>query len=186
MIFWIATGPRWSRAKVNLPIAVRPISGYTSNTATVLQEYLHFYGKPLNNADIERLCNQANQRVAAKDYSNAVGLLEQVSKVAAVPVVFNNLGVLYAEVNDRSRSINAFREALARDMDYQPVRLNLDRLKDIMALGADPVSREVESNNNPEPGQHHRVRQAGRGRNRRRRERRRLSSASPPLRRRAT
>jgi hypothetical protein len=150
MIFWIATGPRWSRAKVNLPIAVRPISGYNSNTATVLQEYQHFYGKPLNNADIERLCNQANQRVAARDYSNALGMLEQVAKVAAVPVVFNNLGVLYAEVSDPSRSIHAFREALARDMDYQPVRLNLDRLKDIMALGAEPVSREVESNNSPE------------------------------------
>jgi hypothetical protein len=150
MIFWIATGPRWSRAKVNLPVAVRPISGYTSNTATMLQEYLHFYGKSLNNADIERLCNQANQRVAAKDYSAALGMLEQVSKVAAVPVVFNNLGVLYAEVNDPSRSINAFREALARDMDYQPVRLNLDRLKNITALGAEPVSREVEPNNTPE------------------------------------
>jgi hypothetical protein len=149
MIFWIATGPRWSRAKVNLPVAARPISGYTSNTATVLQEYLHFYGKPLANAEIERLCNQANERVAARDYSNAVGLLEQVAKVAAVPAVYNNLGVLYAELNDRSRSINAFREALARDVDYQPVRLNLDRLKDIMALGAEPVSREVESNNNP-------------------------------------
>ena len=76
-----------------------------------------------------------------------MGLLEQVSKVAAVPVVFNNLGVLYAELNDKSRAINAFREALARDMDYRAVRLNLDRMKDVMALGADPVSREVESNN---------------------------------------
>src|SRR5579871_4864412 len=149
MMLWIATGPRWSRAKVNLPLANRPISGYTSSTATVLQEYLHFYGKPLDNAEIERLCNQANERVAAKDYSNAVGMLEQVVKVAGVPAVYNNLGVLYAEVNDRPRSINAFREALARDMDYQPVRLNLDRLKEIMALGAEPVSREVESNNNP-------------------------------------
>ena len=149
MILWIATGPRWSRARVNLRMANRPVSGYTSSTATVLQEYLRFYGKPLANPEIEQLCNQANERVAAKDYSNAIGVLEQVAKVAAVPVVYNNLGVLYAEVNDRSRSVNAFREALARDVDYQPVRLNLDRLKDIMALGAEPVSREVESNNNP-------------------------------------
>ena len=149
MILWIATGPRWSRARVNLRMANRPVSGYTSSTATVLQEYLRFYGKPLANPEIEQLCNQANERVAAKDYSNAIGMLEQVAKVAAVPAVYNNLGVLYAEVNDRSRSVNAFREALARDVDYQPVRLNLDRLKDIMALGAEPVSREVESNNNP-------------------------------------
>jgi hypothetical protein len=72
--------------------------------------------------------------------------LERVSKVAAVPVVFNNLGVLYAELNDKSRAIDAFREALARDADYKPVRVNLDRLKDVIALGAGPVSREVEPN----------------------------------------
>ena len=76
-----------------------------------------------------------------------MGLLEQVSKVAAVPVVFNNLGRPVCELNDKSRAINAFREALARDMDYRPVRLNLDRMKDVMALGVDPVSHEVESNN---------------------------------------
>ena len=28
------------------------------------------------------------------------------------------------------------------------MRLNLDRMKDVIALGADPVTREVESNNN--------------------------------------
>ncbi len=149
MLGWVATGPRWSRAKLELPRMASPILGYSASTPTVLQEYRRFYGKPLTNAEIERLSDQANARVAAKDYSNAIGMLEQVAKVAAVPAVFNNLGVLYAEVKDRSRSINAFREALARDLDYQPVRLNLDRLKDIMALGAEPVSREVESNNNP-------------------------------------
>jgi hypothetical protein len=121
--------------------------GYIASAQNMTQEYQHFYGKPLNNAEIEGAFEQAGQRVRVRDYSNAVGLLEQVSKVAAVPVVFNDLGVLYAELNDKSRAINAFREALARDMDYQPVRVNLDRLKDVMALGADPVSREVESNN---------------------------------------
>jgi hypothetical protein len=147
MIGWVATGPRWSRAHITPP-GGKPIAGYVSDTPKMMLEYQHFYGKPLNNAEIERGFDQASQRVSAKDYTNAVGLLEQVSKVSAVPVVFNNLGVLYAELNDKSRAINAFREALARDMDYQPVRLNLDRMKDVMALGADPVSREVESNNN--------------------------------------
>ena len=100
----------------------------------------------MNNPEIERLCNQANERVAAKDYSSAVGLLEQVVKIAAVPAVFNNLGVLYAGLNDRSRSIGAFRDALARDINYRPVRANLYRMKDLMALGAVPVTREIESN----------------------------------------
>jgi hypothetical protein len=146
MIGWLATGPRWSRSRIGPPTGSM-MPGYIASAQNMTQEYQHFYGKPLNNAEIEGAFEQAGQRVRARDYSNAVGLLEQVSKVAAVPVVFNDLGVLYAELNDKSRAINAFREALARDMDYQPVRVNLDRLKDVMALGAYPVSREVESNN---------------------------------------
>jgi hypothetical protein len=147
MIGWLATGPQWSRPRISPPTG-RMMPGYIAGAQNITQEYQHFYGKPLNNAEVERAFEQAGQRMRAMDYSNAVGLLEQVSKVAAVPVVFNNLGVLYAELNDKSRAINAFRDALARDMDYKPVRLNLDRLKDVMALGADPVSREVESNDN--------------------------------------
>jgi hypothetical protein len=113
---------------------------------------VHYYGKPLNNPEIERGFDQANERLSDGDFSNAVGLLEQVSKVASVPVVFNNLGVLYVELNDKARAINAFREALARDIDYRPVRLNLERMKDVMALGVDPVTHEVESNNSPTLG----------------------------------
>jgi hypothetical protein len=147
IIAWLATGPEWSRPRISPPTG-RMMPGYLASAQTMMQEYQHFYGKPLNNAEMERAFQQADERVRASDYSNAVGLLEEVSKVAAVPVVFNDLGVLYAELNDKSRAINAFREALARDMDYKPVRLNLERLKDVMALGADPVSREVEPNNN--------------------------------------
>lgn len=147
MIGWIATGPQWSRARIRTP-GGPPITGYLTNKQEMTQEYAHYYGKPLNNAEIERGFDQANLRVTAKDYTNAVGLLEQVSKVAAVPLVFNNLGVLYAQLNDKPRAINSFREALARDLDYRAVRLNLDRMKDVMALGANPVTREVEPNNN--------------------------------------
>ena len=147
-IFYIATGPKWSRTSIEKPTG-RPITGYIADAQTMLREYNRFYGKPLNNAEVEKGFDMASKSVAEKDFSNAVGFLEQVSRVAAVPVVFNNMGVLYAELKDKSRAVNAFREALAREPDYQPVRLNLDRLKDVMALGADPVSRELEPNNTP-------------------------------------
>ena len=146
MIGWIATGPRWSRARIKRPGA-KTIAGYVADTRKMTQEYVYYYGKPLNSPDIERGFDQANERLSDGDFSNAVGLLQQVSKVASVPVVFNNLGVLYVELNDKARAINAFREALARDIDYRPVRLNLERMKDVMALGVDPVTHEVESNN---------------------------------------
>ena len=146
MIGWIATGPRWTRARISTP-GGPPIAGYLTDKQAMKQEYAHYYGKQLSGAEVERAFDLANQRVTARDYTNAVGLLEQVSKTAAVPMVFNNLGVLYAQLNDKSRAINSFREALARDLDYRAVRTNLDRMKDVTALGAEPVSREVEPNN---------------------------------------
>jgi hypothetical protein len=90
-----------------------------------------------------------NDKIAAQDYESAAILLESISQEAALPIVFNNLGVVYAQLNDRSRAITAFREALARDIDYKPVRLNLDRLRDMTANAADPVTREIEDNNSP-------------------------------------
>src|SRR5664280_922367 len=134
MIGWIATGPQWSRAYL-IMTGGRPIAGYVANTRKMTEEYRYFYGKPLNNAGIERGFEQASQHVSVNEYTIAVRLLEQVSKVASVPVVFNNLGVLYAELNDKSRAIDAFREALGRDMDDEAARWNLDRMKDVMALG---------------------------------------------------
>ena len=145
MIGWIATGPQWSRAYL-IMTAGRPIAGYVANTRKMTEEYRYFYGKPLNNAGIERGFEQASQHVSVNEYTIAVRLLEQVSKVASVPVVFNNLGVLYAELNDKSRAIDAFREALGRDMDDEAARWNLDRMKDVVALGG-AVTREVEPNN---------------------------------------
>jgi len=147
-IGWLATGPRFWGPRV-LSKAGAPMKGYIGSLDTLKQEYLHFHGKPLKNPAVERLFGLANQRIALQDYESAAVLLETVSNDAAVPVIFNDLGVLYAQLNDQSRAINSFREALARDIDYQPVRRNLDRLRAMTANAADPVSREIEPNNSP-------------------------------------
>ena len=146
MIAWVATGPRWSRPPISTP-AGKPVAGYIADTQQMLQEYARFYGKPPADSGIQRRFDDASLRVGARDYANAAALLEEVSKVAALPVVFNNLGVLYAAIHDSPRAVHAFREALARDMDYQAVRLNLDRMKDVLAVDARPVTQEAEPNN---------------------------------------
>ncbi len=147
IIGWIATGPRWSRAKINLTPNRKPITGYLGGLNALEQEYARYYGKPLTSVEVRHDFELAGKRVAAKDYTSAVGLLEHVAKTAAVPMIYNDLAVLYAEVEDKSRAINAFREALARDIDYAPVRANLEKMPELLQLGAEPVSREVEPNN---------------------------------------
>jgi hypothetical protein len=79
------------------------------------------------------------------NYSNAVILLESISKQAAVPVVFNDLGVLYTKLKDGAHAMKAFRDALARNHEYQPVRANLKNMN--RSDAADPGTSEVEPNN---------------------------------------
>jgi hypothetical protein len=141
---WLTGSPRASStggaASSKIP------AGYIASVATVAEEYTRFHGKVFVMPEVEQELQQANSRVAAQDYGAAVSVLEEVSKQVAVPVIFNNLGVLYAQLNDRARAINAFREALSRDIDYQPVRFNLNRLKGFTSQDADPVTREIEPN----------------------------------------
>lgn len=141
---WLTSSPWASRHGAAAPSL---LPGYIANVAVVAEEYARFQGKAFHLPDAERQLQQANERVAAKDYGSAVSLLEEASKQVAVPVIFNNLGVLYAQLNDRSRAINAFREALARDINYQPARSNLSRLKGFTSQDADPVTHEIEPNN---------------------------------------
>ncbi|HEY1336670.1 MAG TPA: hypothetical protein VGF59_04135 [Bryobacteraceae bacterium] len=135
----------WPR-KALTPRAELP-TGFIDSVATVEQEYARFYGKLLKEPEVTQRVQQAARRAEVRDYVGAVDLLEAASKQAAVPIIFNDLGVLYALLNDRSRAVNAFRDALARDIDYQPVRANLNRLKGLTANAADPVTREIEPNN---------------------------------------
>lgn len=145
---YLATGPRWFGPRV-LTRTGAPIKGYVSDLSTLKEEYVRFHGKALHNPQVEQRFQMVNDKIAAQDYESAAILLESISQEAALPIVFNNLGVVYAQLNDRSRAITAFREALARDIDYKPVRLNLDRLRDMTANAADPVTREIEPNNSP-------------------------------------
>jgi hypothetical protein len=148
LIAYLATGPRIFGPRV-LTRTGAPIRGYISDVTTLKEEYVRFHGKQLRSPQVEQRFLLVNDKVAAQDYESAALLLESVSQEAALPVVFNNLGVVYAQLNDRSRAIGAFREALARDIDYKPVRINLDRLRDMTANAADPVTREIEPNNTP-------------------------------------
>jgi hypothetical protein len=124
-----------------------PLPGYESNVQVLSDQYHTFHGKLLRNPEVEQLFVQAAQRTAAGQYEAAAGLLRQASPDAAVPVVFNNLGVLYAEMSDRPRALAAFREALTRDYKYRLTQDNIERLGGFMVTAAEPVTREVEPNN---------------------------------------
>ena len=128
------------------PPAEPGLKGYISSVSTVQLEYARFYGKPLTDTRVTDNFQQASELMRQGDLSGSVTLLEGIARVAAVPAVFNNLGVLYIELNDRSRAVNAFREALTRDVEYRAVRENIVRLQGLSADSAEPVTHEIEPN----------------------------------------
>ena len=127
------------------PQVRQPLPGYISDSEELRKEYRRFQGRALEDAEVEVSFQQGRERMLNGEYSATVILLETTVRKAALPVVFNDLGVVYAKLDDGSRALNAFRDALARDIDYQPVRSNLKLLKFFDA--ADPVTREMEPNN---------------------------------------
>ena len=143
----IAAVGAWLLVRAPRRSGPQPLAGYISSAETLQQEYGRFYGKRLTNAELPQQFRQAAGLMLQAQYAAAAAILETVAREASLPVVYNDLGVLYAGVGDRARTVNAFREALARDLTYQPVRLNLNRLRGFTADSANPVTQEIEPNN---------------------------------------
>jgi hypothetical protein len=121
------------------------LPGYLTDDRMVEREYAHLYNHDLTDPLPRQDFRYAAELTARADYAGALAVLERITKQAAVPAVFNDMGVLYLQQNDISRAMNAFREAFLRDEDYQPVRANLMRIKPLLnAVSA--VTREVEPN----------------------------------------
>jgi hypothetical protein len=121
-----------------------PLPGYIEDSSKVEAEYLNFTGKVLDPAATAQF-GHANQLMRGANYINAAMVLEAVAKDIPVPVVFNDLGVLYARIKDGPRALRAFRDALVRDRDNATVRANIKRLN--MPESVDPGATELEPNN---------------------------------------
>jgi len=121
-----------------------PLPGYIEDSSKVEAEYLNFTGKVLDHAAIAPF-GHANQLMRGGSYVNAAMVLEAVAKDIPVPVIFNDLGVLYAKIKDGPHALRAFRDALARDRDNATVRANIKRLN--MPESVDPGATELEPNN---------------------------------------
>lgn len=123
------------------------LTGYVTGPGVLADESQRYLGRALQSPQLEARMRDAEERVRRHDYAGAAALLEAVLEKAPLPAVYNNLGVLYAEMHDRARALNSFRDGLACDTGYSPIRHNLDRLRQLSHDRGDPVSEEVEPNN---------------------------------------
>jgi len=140
----------WLVARHGMRAELDPMAGYISDVTVLEHEYAAANGKLLNGEDVQQLFQRASELAHKGEVIQASELLETAAKAAAVPVVFHDLGVLYAKMGDHAKTVNALREALARDAHYQPVLRNLARERGITESEARPVTREIEPNSSRE------------------------------------
>jgi hypothetical protein len=141
---WRLFGPGSDQGPFVLP-------GYITSKAVFEREAQHFYGKAFSSPDAEEKFLMAAESMSNHDLGGALTLLEEASKQVAIPVIFNDLGVLFAKLDRAPLAVNAFREVLARDEAYIPARQNLKRLKGLPSVEtAYPVTREMEPNDVPD------------------------------------
>lgn len=84
-----------------------------------------------NLADLEDLkanISRAVNLVEGGFYNDAIVIFEDVAKKAPSAAIYNNLGTLYLLENRDSQAREAFKEGIAVDPAYQPLRLNLASL----------------------------------------------------------
>ena len=125
------------------------LPGYVSDPAMLSQEYSRHYHQTLTDQDVKQQFQKAGDLTNLGDYKGAAVSLETAAKQAAVPVIFNDLGLLYERIGDRPRAISAFHDAVARDPTYLQARSNLERLEtSVKSNRAGPVSHESEPNDN--------------------------------------
>lgn len=124
----------------------RELAGYIRSSAAFRAEYFRFYGQAPGQPVLERRFLHAASLADHGDMSGAAALLEGVRREAPLPLLFNDLGVLYGVLGDRDRALNALRDALARDMDYKPARETAHRWSDLLQDSADPLPVEAEPN----------------------------------------
>jgi len=122
------------------------IVGYISNPVVLTQEYWRFEGKSLRDAAAQQQFDQASELVRKSDVHGAVMVLESISRTCAEPMIFHDIGLLYARMEDHKAAVNAFREALARDPNYGPTLTSLSTLPGFSPREADPIVSESEPN----------------------------------------
>ncbi len=123
-----------------------PVAGYEERLDVLQREYQEFYGKLMSSPGAERLFEDAAREVSARRYPAAIEWLREAAREAALPVIFNDLGVLIAETGDRAQAAAAFQEGLARDPENILLQRNAERLGFQLEMTR-PVTAEVEPNN---------------------------------------
>jgi hypothetical protein len=129
-------------------VATRPeaphLPGYSADVSVLRRQFEHAAAMPLDSKfrkTFEQAANFANRG----EYDQALALLEPAAKQVPLPVLLNDIGILYQRRKDFARAIRSFRQALLVDDGYAPAFENLQLVAANIGGG---LATEVEPNNN--------------------------------------
>ncbi len=97
-------------------------------------------GSAADTQDAQQAVQRATGLVQNKNYADAIALLEQTAAQHPLPAVYNNLGVLYTNVEDLLKAQEAYQHALNLDPNDQAANYNLGLLKQAQGNTSDAAS----------------------------------------------
>jgi hypothetical protein len=132
----------WMAANHTRPAPAGPI---LISLEDAQREHAYLAGRRMER-DLASEIERANGMAASGDTRGAIAALVKVAARAAVPAVYNNIGVLYSRMGDVLNAREAFAAALQRQPRYEATIANL-RLLPSGPQTELPVIQEVEPNN---------------------------------------
>ncbi|HWC98232.1 MAG TPA: hypothetical protein VG456_15845 [Candidatus Sulfopaludibacter sp.] len=129
------------------PKNVHQLEGYIGDTRSLQTEFERMQGTPFKSKELRKQFEDAAAAVENGQYDRAAVLLETASKRTPMPILYNDLGILYEQRKDSMGAIKAYTQALGLDPGYVPAHYNLLRLNPDTE---GPASSEGEPNNTAE------------------------------------
>lgn len=97
-------------------------------TQVILNQVADLALEPAAKQELETNVSRAVNLAESGFYDDAIPLFEAIAGTLKTPDVYHNLGTLYLLENRDQEALQAFKEGLAIDPGYQPIRVQLARL----------------------------------------------------------
>lgn len=135
----------WAKHRPVINAATLP-EGYISDPVALKAEFDLYNGPREDYATVNSRFRSAADLAAQNNLPAVANVLESVAKSGNLPVIFHNLGIVYAGLGDYPRAAESFREALAHNPEYLATRKFLREATGLPAGLTEPHTREREPN----------------------------------------
>ena len=122
---------------------ISDVRGYATEEEVLRRQYERAMVKPIDSS-YRSSFRDAAVLVNKGEFERALAILEPLARKVPLPIVLNDIGVLYHRRRDLARAIKSFRQSLTLDQSYAPAYSNLELITANLNVA---LPRETEPNN---------------------------------------